>query len=372
VIDVLLVSPRLRSSDPRYGGDHAYTDVLLAHPPPAVRFHHYEDALAAGRMRRIPWLYRIGPRLARWGLLPPDLWAEYLEADFVPDVVHVVSFSAVVRLPAPAPLVIGTSTGSTSDLCLYRGWSERRARRRRRAKRLYLRLIGAHDSSLRPELAARVLVWSEFARRLHLEEGYVHPERIQVLRPGLPPGDEGGAAGEAREGVTLLFVGRDFERKNGPLLLEAFRNVRARHPALRLIVVGEGGRGQPLAEEGVVQYPSLRREELLTRVYPRADALVLPSRAEGFGFVLLEALSHGIPVIAPRAFAIPEIVTDGRSGILLDPAALATELRACLERVASEPETLRSMRPSCRADFAERFTITRHNGGLGAVYDAVV
>lgn len=80
-----------------------------------------------------------------------------------------------------------------------------------------------------------------------------------------------------------------------------------------------------------------------TPLYEEADIFVLPSRYEGYGMAIAEALAHGIPVIATRVGAIPEVVSDG-SGILVpvdDPAALADGLRRLIEN------------PSVRQQFAD-------------------
>ena len=371
MIDVLLVSPRLPSTHPRYGGDNAYTDLLLQYPPEGVRYHHYEDLMTTGQVRKLKWLYRIGPRLVRYGILPPDLWAEYLVSDFVPDVLHIYGFSAVVRFPctrAPVPVVMGMSTGSYSDLRFYVGWEDAQVRRARRMKRLYLRLIGAYDSSLHPEKACRVHVWSQFSRQMHLEEGYVRPEQIEVLYPGLPLAGRVRKEKDPSEKVSFLFVGRDFVRKNGALMLQAFRQARERCPQAELILVSQLPDGRRLAEEGVVHYPFLTRQELYERIYPRADVLVLPSKSEGFGLVLVEAMSFGLPVIAVDAWAMPEIVQDGVNGYLIPPGSLE-ELVTCMTRVARDREHLDALARGARRVFQERFALPIHNRRLRQVYE---
>ena len=373
-IEVLLISPRLPPDDNRYCGDNAYTDTLLQYPPPGVRYYHYEDLMATGQVRKIKWLYRIGPRLVRWGILPPDLWAEYLVSDFVPDILHIYGFSAVVRFPKsakPIPIVLGAGTGSYSDLKYYLGWPEKRIRRARWFKRQYLRLIGAHDSSLRPERAARVLVWSEFSKRMHLEEGYVRPDQIEVLYPGLPwRGDERMKHNGQKE-TTFLFIGSDFERKNGHLVLEAFRQIRTRYPKTHLILVGRPADGKRIVEPSVTHYLFLPRQELLEGIYPQADVLVLPSRAEGFGLVLLEAMSFGMPVIGVDGWAMPEIIRHGMNGWLVSQPSVDA-LVGYMQQCAESPELLIRMGKQCKKLFDERFSIERHNETLRQIYDELI
>ena len=374
VIRVLLVSPRLPAGDNRYCGDHAYTDTLLRYPPPGVRYYHYEDLLADGRMRRLRFLQAMTYYLTEWGILPPDVWFEALLSDFTSDILHICGFSVVVHLPRvepKAPVVMGISTGSFSDLKYYRVWDERHIRRARIRKRRYLQLIGAYDTSLQPERAAKVLVWSEFAKSMHLQEGYVRPDQLQVLYPGLPwHGDEKRRIGGGR-GLTFLFVGRDFERKNGPLVLEAFRALHQQYPETRLILVSKPRSGQTISELGVTHYHFVPRQELLERIYPQADVLLLPSKAEGFGLVLLEAMSFGLPVIAVDAWAMREIVVHGENGFLIRPDSIE-DLSQSLWLCASDPGLVSKMSRQAGEHFSRKFSIDYHNQCLRAVYDQLL
>lgn len=374
MIDVLLVSPRHVAGSGPPIGDHTYTELLLRHPPEGIRYHHYLDLADRGQLRLMRWPYHISTGLRAMGVLPPDMWDQYVESRFTPDLVHIQGFSAAVRFSRASgqvpPLVLGASTGSTSDLCDYLGWPPRRAARARRRKRAYLGLVGAHDSSLRPERAARVLVWSDYARRLHLDEGYVRADQIQTLPPGLPDPVPPPPARPDRP-LTLLFVGRDFERKNGSLVVDAFRSLRQRHPGARLLLVGGTG-GSRIVEPGIEHHLDMDRPDLLDRIFPQADVLVLPSRAEGFGMVLIEAMASGLAVLGTRTGGIPEIVDHARTGFLLDPANLAVDLARRLDELASRAGLVRQMAAAARKRFASLFTVARHNDRLRAVYEAAL
>jgi glycosyltransferase involved in cell wall biosynthesis len=83
------------------------------------------------------------------------------------------------------------------------------------------------------------------------------------------------------------------------------------------------------------------------------DVLVLPSRSnEALPMVIAEAYASGVPVIATRVGGIPEIIEDGRTGFLVAPSS-SDELAAVLERVATTPGVVRSMRPACIAAAAQ-------------------
>lgn len=371
MIKVLLVSPRLPQTDNRYCGDNAYTDTMLQHPPPGVRYYHYEDLIAQGKMRRIRTLQSLGYYLQRAKVLPPDVWAEYLTTDEQPDLIHIYGFSVTLRLPPHhrhIPLILGNGTCSIADLRYYLGWDEQRIRRARRVKRWYIRAVDAHDSSLRPERAAHVMTWSNFSRQMHLDEGYVRPEQISTLYPGLPLQSTITARKNASDPVTFLFVGRDFERKNGALVLDAFRKVHATQPNTRLLLVTHPRNGRTIIEPGVHHRLFVPREELMRDVFPQADVLVLPSRAEGFGLVIVEAMSMGLAAIAVNAWSMPEIIMDGENGFLIRPDSL-DDLTEKMTTMAAQPGLALQMGQKGLEIFNSKFSIEAHNRQLKAIYD---
>ncbi len=128
------------------------------------------------------------------------------------------------------------------------------------------------------------------------------------------------------DGRTVLFVGRDWQRKNGPLVLDAFRIARKARPDLRLEVIGPSG--MSVDEPGVEWVGALdgeRRGELERR-YLKASLYLCPSRFEPFGIAILEAMSAGCPAVALDRGAAREIIDDGVTGSLLrddEPSTLA-------------------------------------------------
>lgn len=116
---------------------------------------------------------------------------------------------------------------------------------------------------------------------------------------------------------TVLFVGHDFHRKGGDVLVKAFDRVRRTIPDARLVLVG---RGTPveLNRPGITSLGEIDDRHQLSELYREATAFCLPARFEPYGLVLLEAMAHGVPCVATRAGAIPEILQDGRLGLLVD------------------------------------------------------
>jgi starch synthase len=135
---------------------------------------------------------------------------------------------------------------------------------------------------------------------------------------------------------TVLFVGRDFVRKGGDLLLRAFQRVRERLPEARLRMVGCDRRVE--GEPGVEFVPFLSRDtadgrRAMDAEYRGATVFCLPTRFEPFGTVFVEAMRYGLPCVGPDAWAVPEIITHEETGLIVppeDPEQLAQALYALL------------------------------------------
>lgn len=120
----------------------------------------------------------------------------------------------------------------------------------------------------------------------------------------------------------ILFVGRLDENKNVLLLIKAFLKVRQNHESVRLIIVGSGNFVTPLSISvpfcSNITYTGFISKEELCKFYEIADIGVIPSKYEEFGYVAVEMMMHGLPIIANRTGGLLEIIEDGVSGILLD------------------------------------------------------
>jgi glycosyltransferase involved in cell wall biosynthesis len=140
-------------------------------------------------------------------------------------------------------------------------------------------------------------------------------------------------------GKEFAFVSTNFEAKGGQIVLSAFREVRKVHPDTSLIIVGDAS--SKLGTEPGVSFAGFLRKEIpgeyrqLLQILGRARALVHPTRSDIAPLLLVEAGYLGCPVISSRRFGIPELVEDGRTGLLLDdpsqPAMVASAMRWMLE-----------------------------------------
>jgi glycosyltransferase involved in cell wall biosynthesis len=167
----------------------------------------------------------------------------------------------------------------------------------------------------------------------------VQRDRIRVIPNGVDLGEFAGVGTRKdRDGLVGLFVGRlDPDQKGLDVLVRAMSKLPQNYP-LRLRLVGEDWGGAELLRhlaqrlgvaDRVTMVGKVPRPEVV-REFAEADFLVLPSRFEPFGIVLLEAMAAGLPVVASRVGGIPEIVSEGETGLLVEPDnpdALAEALR---------------------------------------------
>ncbi|HWM50175.1 MAG TPA: glycosyltransferase family 4 protein [Thermoplasmata archaeon] len=186
--------------------------------------------------------------------------------------------------------------------------------------------------------ATRVIAVSEHEAASLINLG-VPRDRIRVIPNGVDLGEfaEVGTRKD-RDGLVGLFVGRlDPDQKGLDVLVRAMSKLPQNYP-LRLRLVGEDWGGAELLRhlaqrlgvaDRVTMVGKVPRPEVV-REFAEADFLVLPSRFEPFGIVLLEAMAAGLPVVASRVGGIPEIVSEGETGLLVEPDnpdALAEALR---------------------------------------------
>ncbi|MQA88825.1 MAG: glycosyltransferase [Gemmatimonas sp.] len=190
----------------------------------------------------------------------------------------------------------------------------------------------------------------------------------------------GGAHASASEEYRLLFVGRLVERKGMELLLRAIAHLRRECP-VSLTVVGDGPLRPQLERlasgmriEESVRFTGYVSVEELGRLYSMADAFVLPAvqdskgDVEGLGVVLIEALTHGIPVIASRSGGIPDIVRDEETGLLVDPGDVES-LSAAIRRLRADPDLARRLVDSGRQHVAKTFSWDVIVNDLQALYE---
>ena len=178
-------------------------------------------------------------------------------------------------------------------------------------------------------------------------------------------------AGIPAEAPLVLAIGRLIAQKDHETLLRSFARIRGRHPDARLAILGWGALEEPT--RALARELGLADTVLLPgRIEPqawleRADVFAHTPRWEGFGIVLLEAMLAGLPVVATRVSAVPEIVVDGETGVLTD-AGDTESIAAALEELLADPARRTALGAAGRARALSEFSVARMTERTIAVY----
>ncbi len=197
--------------------------------------------------------------------------------------------------------------------------------------------------ALAARLADRLIVLNAGDAEFAVARGWKRRDAIDVVPHGVSARFLASApAPDARRGGGLLFCGTWDDVKGVPYLADAFSRLITSMPSARLTILGHGApaeavlaRFTPQARDAVTVVPRVDEEEVM-RQYRLHDALVFPSTYEGFGMVVLEAMSQRLPVIATPVGCVPELVDDGITGLIVPPRS-AAELAGAMERILREP-----------------------------------
>lgn len=189
--------------------------------------------------------------------------------------------------------------------------------------------------------------------------------KFHIVRCGVDLGALPQASEKPGSVLRIICVGRLSSEKGHAGLLEAFAALRARQVRARLVLVGDGPEAERLKrqidEAGLTEDVALmgRLDEAATlAAIADSDMLVLPSFMEGLPVVLMEAMALGVPVVASRVAGIPELVSDGESGLLFHPADWVG-LTTAMERLAADPGLRRRLGSAGRLRIEEEFAIDR-------------
>lgn len=186
---------------------------------------------------------------------------------------------------------------------------------------------------------ARVLIVpSQFVSGEIQKEGLATQDKIHVVHHGIESSEDAlqnEGSRRFRPQKEILFVGRGDAHKNLAVLIRAFEGLQERMKDIVLNVAGKMDSRYPLPESksGGIRFLGVVTDEEIHHLYQRAWVLVLPSRSEGFGFPVLEAMSHGCPVVAARAGALPEVA--GEAALWVEPEDVSG-LAHALEKILTD------------------------------------
>ena len=229
-------------------------------------------------------------------------------------------------------------------------------------------------------LPQRTIVLSDHVGRFIAEHGRVDPRKLVRIYYGLDPAPfEAAAQADAAErtrlraslgfapaDVLLVCVARFAPQKAHDVLLSAFARAREREPRLALLLVGDDpfGDNRRKAEALAAQlalgarcvFAGIRRD--VPALLAASDVFVMSSLWEGLGLVFLEAMAARLPVVSTRVSAIPEVVREGETGLLVPPAD-AEALSEALLALCADPALRRRMGERGAARVRQAFGLER-------------
>lgn len=245
----------------------------------------------------------------------------------------------------PAFLIMDMTPVQMEAMGALYGYSSFRARfgagfKRRATDRLY-------------HAARHFFPWNDWVAASLREDYGISPERITPISPGVDqalftPGSEVRPKGAP---VRLLFVGGNFARKGGDLLLRWARETEIETPWELNIVTRDA---VPQTPHTVVCPGLANNSPELVRLYQESDVFVLPTLADCYSLVAMEAMSCGLPVVTTRLGGIPEIVADGETGFLLE-AGEYSSLALRLDQLVTDGALRQSMGAASLSRARERF-----------------
>jgi glycosyltransferase involved in cell wall biosynthesis len=252
------------------------------------------------------------------------------------------------------------------------------------SRRIALPLSRDIISIARYRAAARIVAVSHFVEQSVIQSGMPR-DRVSVIYDGVRIPAELSQArrqsareelGIAPESLCIANVAAFVPEKGHALLLDAFAALRPRFPNACLLLRGEGPESSSLQRsarqlqvDAFVKFlPAATKIEDL---FAAAKIFAFPSHEEPLGSALLAAMAHGLPCVAIAAGGVPEIVDDGKTGLLVkdcDPEAFAT----ALARLLDEPYEAVRLGEAARAAIRARFSADRMVEETARLYERVV
>ena len=358
--------------EPADGGVATYVRELVAEQ---VRRGHRVSAVVSDRGTLAADLRARGAGVVALNL-PPELWAPgpdvravrvlarlLLRGDW--DVVHTHEAKAGA-LARPLAAALGYPVVHAPHTYPYMTQADRGRGPGRRLLTLSIEraLAVAADA---------IVVPSAFIRDTAVRDRALPPGRVALVPNGydppssVPPDPD--LVAMPGQAPLIGFLSRMTFEKNPLTLVDALARLSV---PFRAALVGDG----PLAGDVAARVAALGLEDRVSvRRYPAAggaavlsalDVYVLPSIHESFGIGLLEAMRAGLPVVASRAGAIPEVVAEGTTALLVPPGDAAA-LAGALERLLVDPALRRRLGDAGRAH-AARFSVRALADALDAVY----
>jgi glycosyltransferase involved in cell wall biosynthesis len=284
-----------------------------------------------------------------------------------PDIVHPFLLTAslygrLASMLADVPIVLGT------EVNIY----ENKRRSHAIAERLLMKGTDA------------VIVSAESVKDFYSKQVHASPQQIEViynavdwsaLTATMPRAALRASLDLPADAVVACIIARLTEQKGHRYLFDAIASTPAL-TNLHLLVVGNGelgdelrGRAETLGLGTHIHFLGARRD--LGNLLQASDIFTMPSLWEGLPLSMVLAMGAGLPVVATRVAGIPEVIRDGKTGLLVPPGD-ATALAAALARVTADSALRQSLGTAARDFVRPRFGVDSYVSAVTSLYDRLL
>jgi glycosyltransferase involved in cell wall biosynthesis len=202
--------------------------------------------------------------------------------------------------------------------------------------------------------AAALAPWSHWVADSLIDDYGVDPDHIEVIPPGVDTSLWTPAAHDAGP-ARILFVGGDFTRKGGDVLLAAFAALPPGSAELHVVT-----KSSIQTVPGVTVHTGLGpNSSELRELFRRSHVFVLPSRSETFGIAAIEAGAAGLPLVVAEVGGLGDLVIDGVTGYVVRPGH-RDDLAAALQRLVADADLRRTLGAEARRRVERDFSLQRN------------
>lgn len=319
-------------------------DVVTVDGVPIHRFDHHKALFK----RDVPQILREGQRTIKF------------MQDFAPDVVHIMGHCANAffffraRQHDPVPFIFTSHTEDAAKLQAGQAGQEATLLRQLLTEAAWVTTVTELEArriaASMPEIAAKISC---------VYQGMAMPNATQTAPPAAP---------------RLLCIGRVEKEKNFALALRAFARVRPAFPTARLVIAGDGSQLPRLKElsldldvAGQVDFLGWVHPDQVPHLISQASAVVLSSSQEGLPLVGVEAAQMARPLLAPKISGLPELVTDGETGLLVSPDDVAA-LAEAMHQILRDPIRAAHMGTAAQARVNKKFSLAAMADNFCEIY----
>lgn len=220
------------------------------------------------------------------------------------------------------------------------------------------------------QAATKLITFSEATRKSIIKDYKIDENKVKVIYPGVDLKKIPLATNVKeieQKPYKILFIGGHFERKGGKDLLEVFLERFADRAELHLVTQTpiKCDRPHVYIHQDIKAYTPKWLE-----LYHQADVFVLPTYSEPFGWVFIEAMAAGLPIITTRVNAIPEIVSHEETGFLIQPGD-RIDLANRIEQIINNPNLGKEMGAKGRQIVEEKFNAKTNFQTLASVFQEI-